>query len=407
MAVLHLHRFAQHRRAPVHVLEPVARRRRGEQVRAEFREQVARHLHAVRVRDRGGTQPARDATDALHVGHHVVVGAGVEGLREFPCVEQVLATLDRRAEFRGDTRVAGVVVVAHGLLDPVETFVVEHAAAQDRLVPREPLVEVGHDRDAIAEAVLHGAHRGEILRRVVAPDAQFHGREAAFRRERLRLVGDAGDRLDPESAAVVGLDRLHRSAEQHGERHAADLRRGIPGAHVEARERESDEAGGVDQRVPLAQLRVEVERRDGVTDDERRDAVDEFDDRLLRGRREREEVRAAGDAGVGLEVDEHERCAGHGAGGGGGRQTEGREHGAGADVPDRDDVGHGGFLGLRDGIRGLRRDRCDRFAAGGAPPSGAVCATGSATCRHDAASVVSTGGRTVSAPRRGGRSRRA
>ena len=147
------------------------------------------------------------------------------------------------------------------LLDPVQALVVEHAPAQDRLVHAEPLVEVRHHGDALAHSLLHRPHRGQVLGRIVAADAQLHRGEVAFGGELLGFVGQLLHRLNPQAAAVVGAHRPRLAAEQLHQRHALGLRERIPGGHVDPRQRDADQARGVEQLHLPAQLGVQLEGR--------------------------------------------------------------------------------------------------------------------------------------------------
>jgi len=135
-----LGRFGEDRGSPVHVLEPVAGGRGGEEMAAKLGEEMARHFYAVRVGEGGGAQPSGDAADALDIRHDVVQRLERDGVGHLEGVDQVLADLDRRLQLGADAREADLVVVPHRLFDPIESLVVEHAPAQERFAYAQALI---------------------------------------------------------------------------------------------------------------------------------------------------------------------------------------------------------------------------------------------------------------------------
>ena len=221
----------------------------------------------------------------------------------------------------------------HRFLDPVEPLAVQRAAAQDGLVHRQALVEVAHQRDALADACLHGADGREVLRGVVASEPELH-RPEALRQQRLGLVRERVDGLEPQPRAVVGGDRLERAPEERHERHAVRLRQRVPRGHVDARQRQTHEPRGVEQREPRAQLGFDLERRQRVALDHLQHRLEAAHDGPERPRREREHVGVAGDAAVGLQIDQHEGGRRDPAARAHGRALERHEHRPRAEAPD-------------------------------------------------------------------------
>ena len=121
----------------------------------------------------------------------------------------------------------------------------------------------------LAHALLHRTHRSQVLRRIVAADAQLHGREAALRGELLGFVGELFDRLDPQAAAVVGPDRPGIASEQLHQRYALGLGQRVPGRHVDPGQRETHQPGGVEQLHLPAQLGIQIQWRTWVALDRR------------------------------------------------------------------------------------------------------------------------------------------
>jgi hypothetical protein len=66
-------------------------------------------------------------------------------MRHHARAREVLADLHRRRDRGGQLRAARVIVVAQRLLDPVQPFAVERAAALQRLGRAQRLVVIGHE----------------------------------------------------------------------------------------------------------------------------------------------------------------------------------------------------------------------------------------------------------------------
>ena len=114
--------------------------------------------------ERRGAQPPGDAADTFEVGHDVIGGAGRERHGHGRAFGKILSDLDRRLELAHERCVAGVVVVADRLLQPKNAFLIERAAAFERLREAERLIVVDHHGDLAADALLHRVQRGEIFR---------------------------------------------------------------------------------------------------------------------------------------------------------------------------------------------------------------------------------------------------
>jgi len=75
LAIGDLERLLQDRVGPIHVFNPMCRRRRAQKLRADYRHQVRRHLDTLRRGDARGLHPARRAADPRDVRHDEVAGA--------------------------------------------------------------------------------------------------------------------------------------------------------------------------------------------------------------------------------------------------------------------------------------------------------------------------------------------
>ena len=144
--------------------------------------------------------------------------------------------------------------MADRLLQPIDVFAVERAAALERLVERERLIVVDHQRDIGADALAHRVHGGDVggERRIAEP--QLDGAEAA----RQQLLGLGGERAEivhqAKTATVVGRDRARLGAEQAAQRLLAAMRERIPAGDVEAGDRHAHDALHADQREAAREL---------------------------------------------------------------------------------------------------------------------------------------------------------
>ena len=104
--------------------------------------------------------------------------------------------------------------------------------------------------------------------------------------------------------------RLGSAAEQRRERQAGRLRQRVPGRHVEARHRHAHDALHPDERETLGEPGPEIDRRDALAFHHARDLLEDARDRRHGGREIAPEIGAAGDAFLGLEVDQQQRRLG-------------------------------------------------------------------------------------------------
>src|SRR5712692_4946741 len=180
-------RAREDRRGPVDVLEEMARRRDGEQVRAHLGIEVGGHLEARRVGQRRCPQEAGHAADPGQVGHHVIGRPRRDRRRHRSGAEEVLADLDGRRDLARDPRRASVVIVSHRLLDPVDPFTLERPPLCQRLRHGERLVEVRHQKRVARNLRADGAGGPQVFRCRFASQAELDGVEA-FGQQRNRLV---------------------------------------------------------------------------------------------------------------------------------------------------------------------------------------------------------------------------
>ena len=156
----------------------------------------------------------------------------------------------------------------------------------------------------------HRAHRRQILlqRRIAEP--QLHGAEAAGE-QLLRLVGDLLGRHQAEPATVVGGDRL--AACRRPGSQAARRRRPPAASHAamsKPRHRHADDALHADQREALRELAPEIERRDRLALDHLLHHRQHRRDRRHHAAHVAPQIGAAGDALLGLEIDQQQRRLG-------------------------------------------------------------------------------------------------
>jgi len=85
MAVFNQGWFLEHRLGPVYILQPVARRGRGQQVDTDFRVQMRRDGNPARLGQGGGPggalQSAGNGDDTEGAGHLFAISGGGERLR--------------------------------------------------------------------------------------------------------------------------------------------------------------------------------------------------------------------------------------------------------------------------------------------------------------------------------------
>src|SRR5260370_1289262 len=68
---------------------------------------------------------------------------------------------------------AGEFVIEDGLVEPVEALVVELAAAMQRAVQGESLVEIDHQQGFVTDCLTNSFDRGDIIGEPVAAEAQL------------------------------------------------------------------------------------------------------------------------------------------------------------------------------------------------------------------------------------------
>ena len=266
--------------------------------------QVVRQPDAPGLRERRRTQPAGDAADLHHVGHHVVGRVGVDRVLHVERSPPVLAALDRGFGLARDLRVARIVVRKRRLLDPRQTLAVEHAHPLHRVGGRQALVVIDHDRDAVAHRAAHRANDLDVLAHGRVADLRFHAGEAAprpvlrDRRRTLRAV--VADR-------AVGRDRLLDAAEKPHERRAVAARQRIPQRHVDRRQRDADETLRAEQPKAPRELVLDLGRGERLAFHQRLDIADELRDGRERRRRVGEHQSVSDDPSSNTDVGQHQR----------------------------------------------------------------------------------------------------
>src|SRR5215831_18077447 len=89
-------RFLQNRVRPVHVFEPVRSRGYRQHGGTDFWKKMTRHFDAGRLRQSCCSNPSRNSTDALQIGHNEVGSMRVQGDLHLMRAVEVLSDLDRR-----------------------------------------------------------------------------------------------------------------------------------------------------------------------------------------------------------------------------------------------------------------------------------------------------------------------
>ncbi len=224
--------------------------------------------------------------------------------------------------------------MADRLFEPVDAFLIERAAAVERLDQAERLVVVDHDRDPLTDARLHRVERREILRERRIAEPQLQGAEARIE-QLVRFVRELVRRHQPEPAGIVGGDALGVGAQHLREPQPRGLRERVPRRHVEARHRHAHDALHADQGEALGEPGPQVERRDALALGHTRDLLEDLRDRRHGGGEIAPEIGAAGDALLGLEIDQQQRRLGDGAAAGAERIGHRHLDRDGADAADR------------------------------------------------------------------------
>jgi hypothetical protein len=96
----------------------------------------------------------------------------------------------------------------------------------------------------------------------MAAEPQLQRAESAFVAQRDGVRSQDLRRLKPQSVAVVGFHRSHRTAEQNAKRHAAGFRQRIPGGHVKSGDRDHRQSLITDEMQGFARDVVKLDRRD-------------------------------------------------------------------------------------------------------------------------------------------------
>ena len=126
-----------------------------------------------------------------------------------------------------------------------------------------------------------------------------------------RLVGHKFRRLhQAEPAGIVGGHALGLCAEQCCQPQACRLRQRIPRRHVEPRHRHAHDALHPDEREALGEPGPEIDRRDPLAFHHARHLLEDARNRRHGGREIAPEIGTAGDAFLGLEVDQQQRRLG-------------------------------------------------------------------------------------------------
>jgi hypothetical protein len=172
--------------------------------------------------------------------------------------------------------------------------------------------------------------------------AQFH--RAKTLRKLLRLVRNRFRRHQAEAAAVVGRNGLWVGAEQAGKRQSGRDGQRVPARHVEPGHGHAHDALHADESEPLAELLPKIDWGNAIPLRDLQHLVQDARNRRCGRADIAEQIRSAGDALVGLHIDQDQRRLGDRSAAGPERAGHRHLHADGTKVTDRE----GGRADLHD-----------------------------------------------------------
>jgi hypothetical protein len=129
------------------------------------------------VGDGSGAHPAGDTADTLHIWHDEIQRLGLQRLQERKGVAQIFPALDGCMHGSTDFGIPGVIIVAGGLFNPIQSFVVKSAATGNRFRHCEALVEITHDCNPFTQAPFDDTHSCQVLGKIRTSHTHFDGAE--------------------------------------------------------------------------------------------------------------------------------------------------------------------------------------------------------------------------------------
>ena len=328
-----LDRFGQNGAGKVQNLEPMRRRRHRQHVATGFGKQVTGH------RDRGGfglsrdAEPAGDAAALHQIGHDEVGSADRDRFGKAARKPPVLAGLNRGRGHFPDFGVAEQVFLRHRFFDPVQVVGRQTLDTADGFSGIERLVEVDHERDIRTDEVANPADDPLVIGGVAVAALDLDAFEALIERA-LEVLG-VGFGID-HAVTVIGPDRPGRAAEQGDQRLARRLAQRVPERHVEAGHRHADQALPPQQPELGVHRRHQINRCDGLAGEVAADLLDQQHQRFQRQRCVGEDIGVAGNALIGLDINQHQGGRLDHAEGVFDRPGDRRDDGAGPDAANRE-----------------------------------------------------------------------
>ena len=186
-----------------------------------------------------------------------------------------------------------------------------------------------------ADGLAHRRHRRQIVGQPVAPEPELEPGEAALVAQLHRLVRDRRGLLQPQPVAVVGRHGAGGPAQEHAQGHARGPGEGVPGGHVEPGRGDHGEPAIADEVQGAAGRVEQLDRRHRPAGEQLAQIVQHRHEVAHRPRQIGLEVAAAGDALLGLEVDQDQRPVGDGGDPRHDRPLQPEQHRPRADAPQR------------------------------------------------------------------------
>ena len=179
--------------------------------------------------------------------------------------------------------------------------------APQSIAQRQPLIEIAHQLDFLADSLADDLDRRQIIGEAVPTETQLKSGEPAFLDKCFGFLTEGLHLGRPESVAVVGGYRAERSAQKDRQRHAGCLSQCVPRSHVEPCHRDQRHPFPPDKLKRGDPFPEEVEGSNFLTPENPGQVLDRRN-QVACGRLEvRFEVAAPDDPLFRIEVDEDNR----------------------------------------------------------------------------------------------------
>ena len=167
------HSFEQIRGRPVDKLHEKAVAERPDDVEREFVHDMRREGQLVGGGEMADPKRLAEAVGAADVGHEKAGCPPLDEIAELEARLMVLAGGDRDADRAGDLGAGSDIVGEHRLLEPNEIEVLEERRLAYCPKYVEPLIDVHHETDAVAQGLAYGLDALTIYARVGMVDFHF------------------------------------------------------------------------------------------------------------------------------------------------------------------------------------------------------------------------------------------